>query len=737
MFSLYMKFEKNQKQLEKNRRFKCFFHEIGQNLPFFEKKINYPLAVESCFAYNYERTSHVFLDGGCRMKVKFRCVDCRQKYSFDADPGEEIRFRCRLCGAVQTFVVPEEPAEENPESTPAPAPAPAAPPPVGLKPRSVPPPIGLKPPAVPLSGGEEKREGARAIPALRLPPRPQTVGTPPAETPEEEVPAVPPPETPPPPPPAPLPFPKSGFVPPPPAEPPSPREEDEVSAEPPEPDIPTVQYDVDRSRDFNPHTGEIVRKSIKWTFRAALLVLLLWGGWFVYGRYFDPAGRIAWKKEMPIPTFHLIENRDGKLTFLAGGTVWQVNSADGTAEKRSETPRLNWYQEKGAMWPVGKSAALFGRENQLARFDFSGKLVWEKSFEADITDVSVGDRAVLVRTVKSQLRSNPRNQFDFEYIRTRRLINLADGAVLQEHTGKQEELFLQEFLLGAQLFRIEPAGKAGEEKGIRMIVADPLSSKEAWRLTTADRFTWGPVLSGELLLFKLRETLHALRASDGAKRWSLKKIGDFCGFVPGREGQEGYFSDAESLCRVDLAAGREVWRKPLAGRVLTGITADRVYLEGATEEVEKPVEEKERKLPNAYEKLAKEDVVIRQILQTPRRPSVRIKRTLACLDAANGEELWLKPEIQGELIADGTRALIYWDSASSGVLSMVNQSNVGYTMLEQLSLSSGGRRYLRKDEIAVAEPKIICGDKLLAAYYDRASGPESPKIGLAAFLLKE
>ena len=49
------------------------------------------------------------------MKVKFRCVDCRQKYSFDADPGEEIRFRCRLCGAVQTFVVPEEPAEENPE----------------------------------------------------------------------------------------------------------------------------------------------------------------------------------------------------------------------------------------------------------------------------------------------------------------------------------------------------------------------------------------------------------------------------------------------------------------------------------------------------------------------------------------------------------------------------------------------------------------------------------------------
>ena len=64
MFSLYMKFDKNQKQLEKNRRFKSFFHEIGQNLPFFEKKINYPLAVESCFAYNYERTSHVFLDEG-------------------------------------------------------------------------------------------------------------------------------------------------------------------------------------------------------------------------------------------------------------------------------------------------------------------------------------------------------------------------------------------------------------------------------------------------------------------------------------------------------------------------------------------------------------------------------------------------------------------------------------------------------------------------------------------------
>ena len=449
----------------------------------------------------------------------------------------------------------------------------------------------------------------------------------------------------------------------------------------PEPAIPTVKYDFDRSRDFNPHTGEIVRKSIKWTFRAVLLLLLLWGGWFVYGRYFDPAGRIAWKKEIPLATFHLIENRDGKLTFLAGGTVWEVNSADGTAVKRSETPQLNWYQEKGSMWPVGKSAALFGRENKLARFDFSGKLTWEKTFEAEISDLSVGDRAVLVVTVKSQLRPNPRNQFDYEYIRTRRLLNLADGAVLQEKTAKPEELFFQEFLLGTRLFRIEPAGKAGEEKGIRMTAMDPLSGKEAWRLTTADRFTWGPVQAGELLLFKLRETLHALRASDGAKRWSMKKIGDFCGFVPGREWKEGYFSDAESLCRVDLVAGREVWRKPLAGRALTGITADRVYLEGATEEVEEPAGEKERKLPNAYEKLAKEDVVIRQILQAPRRPSVRVKRTLACLDAASGEELWRKPEIQGELIADNDRALIYWDSASSGMLSMVNQSNVGYTML--------------------------------------------------------
>ena len=657
--------------------------------------------------------------GGCRMKVKFRCTDCRQKYSFNAEPGEEIHFRCRQCGAVQTVIVPEAP--EEPETAPLPPSEPAV----------LPPPSGPQGPQAVRPGG--------AVPTLRLPPRsrpPEPTAVPEPVVPEPT--AVPEPELPfpksgfvPPPPP----FPKSGFVPPPPTvRPPDPEEEE---PEMPEPAIPTVKYDFDRSRDFNPHTGEIVRKSIKWTFRAVLLLLLLWGGWFVYGRYFDPVGRIAWKKEIPLATFHLIENRDGKLTFLAGGTVWEVNSADGTAVKRSETPQLNWYQEKGSMWPVGKSAALFGRENKLARFDFSGKLTWEKTFEAEISDLSVGDRAVLVVTVKSQLRPNPRNQFDYEYIRTRRLLNLADGAVLQEKTAKPEELFFQEFLLGTRLFRIEPAGKAGEEKGIRMTAMDPLSGKEAWRLTTADRFTWGPVQAGELLLFKLRETLHALRASDGAKRWSMKKIGDFCGFVPGREWKEGYFSDAESLCRVDFVAGREVWRKPLAGRALTGITADRVYLEGATEEVEEPAGEKERKLPNAYEKLAKEDVVIRQILQAPRRPSVRVKRTLACLDAASGEELWRKPEIQGELVADNDRALIYWDSASSGMLSMVNQSNVGYTMLEQLSLSSGSRRYLRKDEIAVSEPRILCGDKLLASYYDRASGPDSPKIGIVAFLLKD
>lgn len=505
----------------------------------------------------------------------------------------------------------------------------------------------------------------------------------------------------------------------------------------PEPDIPTVKYDVDRSRDFNPRTGEIVRKSIKWTFRAVLLLLLLWGGWFVYGRYFDPAGRIAWKKEMPLPTFHLIENRDGKLTFLAGGTVWELNSADGTAEKRSETPQLDWYQEKGSLWPVGKEAALFGRENKLARFDFSGRLTWEKTFEANISDLSVGDRQVLVRTVKSQLRPNPRNQFDYEYIQTRRLLNLADGAVLQEKVLEAEDPFLQEMLLGTRLLRFESAGQKEEDKGIRMVVADPLSGREAWRLTTADRFTWGPLQVGELLLFKLRETLHAVNFADGARKWNRKQIGEFCGFVPGGEQKEAYFTSGDSLCRIDLAAGREVWRLPLAGRMLTGITADRIYLEGTTEETVEPAPEKERKLPNAYEKLAKEDVVIRQMLQTPRRPSVEVKRTLSCHDAATGEELWRKPEIQGELIADGTRALIYWDSASSGALSIVNRSNVGYTLLEQLSASSGGRRYLRKDEIAVSGPRIICGDMLLAPYYDRASGPESPKVGIAAFLLKE
>ena len=669
--------------------------------------------------------------GEDRMKVKFRCVDCHQKYSFDADPGEEIRFRCRQCGAVQTFVVPEE--QEVPAAIP--VPPPQAEPALTLKPAGA-------------ESAPKPQGNGNSIPSLRLPPRLKAVGNPPpAEAePVPAEPAAPPPPAAPsfpksgfvPPPPAAPSFPKSGFVPPPPAAPPPDGEETEVEEdEVPEPDIPTVKYDVDRSRDFNPRTGEIVRKSIKWTFRAALLILLLWGGWFIYGRYFDPAGRIAWKKEMPLPSFHLIENRDGKLTFLAGGTVWVVNSADGSAEKRSETPQLEWYQEKGSMWPVRKEAALFGRENKLVRFDFSGKLVWEKSFEAGITDVSVGDRQVLVRTVKSQLRPNPRNQFDYEYIRTRRLLNLSDGAVLQEKVLKAEDPFLQEMLLGTRLLRFEFAGKEGEGNGIRMIVADPLSGREAWRLTTADRFTWGPLQVGELLLFKLRETLHAVNFADGARKWNRKMTGDFCGFVPGGEQKEGYFLSGDSLCRIDLAAGREVWRAPLAGRVLTGITPDRVYLEGSVEVETAPAEEKERKLPNAYEKLAKEDVVIRQMLQAPRRPSVEVKRTLACLDAATGEELWRKPEIQGELIADGTRALIYWDSSSSGALSIVNRSNVGYTLLEQLSDSSGRRRYLRKDEIAVSEPRIICGNMLLTPYYDRASGPDSPKVGLAAFLLKD
>ena len=61
------------------------------------------------------------------MKVNFRCTDCRQKYSFNAEPGEEIHFRCRQCGAVQTVIVPEAP--EEPETAPLPPSEPAVLPP--------------------------------------------------------------------------------------------------------------------------------------------------------------------------------------------------------------------------------------------------------------------------------------------------------------------------------------------------------------------------------------------------------------------------------------------------------------------------------------------------------------------------------------------------------------------------------------------------------------------------------
>ena len=118
--------------------------------------------------------------GEDRMKVKFRCVDCHQKYSFDADPGEEIRFRCRQCGAVQTFVVPEE--QEVPAAIP--VPPPQAEPALTLKPVATPVPPPQAEPALTLkpAGAESapKPQGnGNSIPSLRLPPRLKAVGNPP------------------------------------------------------------------------------------------------------------------------------------------------------------------------------------------------------------------------------------------------------------------------------------------------------------------------------------------------------------------------------------------------------------------------------------------------------------------------------------------------------------------------------------------------------------------------------
>ncbi len=502
----------------------------------------------------------------------------------------------------------------------------------------------------------------------------------------------------------------------------------------PKPSRSLAFYDVDDDRKkINLEVAAKVLRGVKWGFRGALLLLLAWAGYWAWGYWFDPAGRLAWQQKMPMGELHIIDSSEGKLTFLNGECVYRITAEDGNVEKLSETPALRKYAT-GVKFPLGKSGMLFGHENSLLKFEFPGTEKWEHEFDDGIVRIQPGRDAVLVVTAKQEEKPGARNPFDVTTTFKRFVLAMDDGRILQEKTFPKDQYPPDEQAVGAYLLRFEEEKSDGDSQMRKMVVADFASGRELWHLTTPGNFTWGPAAIGDQLIFQLKKTLHSLNLADGGKRWNLKVDGEFVGTPQGDEPDHAFFSDGRELALIDLAAGHEKWRVPLPeGAQFADATAERVYLQGVTEETID--NEEEVKLPDAYEKLAREEVLVREMLKRPKRNVIE-KRYLVCLDAATGKELWTQPEVRGELVIGGSRAVILWDTANRGALAVLNTRNLGDTVIEQLSARSGKYYFKRSDPIGLSGPMIICGDALVAPYYLRGGSSREPS-GFAGFLLKE
>jgi outer membrane protein assembly factor BamB len=637
------------------------------------------------------------------MKVRIQCVGCGEKFKFFVEPEMKYDFVCPHCNADQSFETPasvngqtaevfseEASAEESSHQSFVPAPSPVPEPPAEAAP-DVPAPkkpsIGLKAP---------------------VPPPAAVQGSGPSGPGEE-------------------------FVPPP-------------------------KKEVRLKKDGKDKIGT----GLKWSFRLILLGIVVWIGWAVWKNFLDPGGKVAWKKDLQIKSFHLLGNENGKIRFLNGDTVMSLDAESGDVSVLATLPEHANYPlmmaecgNNRAVFVSAKQEKYLGMspEKALAVMDFSGKKWWNRDFTGVISEVACGDEVMLVQTVEAVFKEM-RNEFAvYDHIYRTKALRISDGAELWKQGPKTNENTFYGTLAGGKMmlnqsYEADAPKKKDDkksddddddaERGGTMIltVSELATGKVAWRLKTRDRIDWGPFIHGNSLIFRQKDKLTALNFNDGSKLWELAVKGEPNGGRDERirKSDVVYFSSDNGITAVDLNAGRELWSNQYGVAPHISTISDKYIFLAST--AKKVVEEDKEanKLPPAYEKLKKEEPDLFGNALGSDGPSVKYERNFICIDAATGKRLWEMQKIYGQIVADGDRIVLFWDSADTTMIGGMNRS--GKTVVRQYSAGSGKKLFDRNDDAALSGPHLICGKKLVSLTHDRLSGPGASASGLVAFNLK-
>ena len=508
-------------------------------------------------------------------------------------------------------------------------------------------------------------------------------------------------------------------------------------------------YEKQMKSEMNQHAmAEIFTKIVKWGFKLALLAGVVALIWWIYIEFLDPGGKLAWKWEKSLSVSNLcyLKYDDKVFNFIAGDKLRTLDTQTGKLITEKVDKR---YEECLRLIKKTDDRYIFQSEQCIQVLDGKGDIVWRKEFKDPLSIVQCSDNAIILQTtlyIKAQKYRDPPT-----IVRNMYALNAKDGKEYWSRKLEKDEYY-SSITVGKEYYAYISGGgyylAAKKEKPeVSLRVHTIKDNKAKWKIKLNDAYAINPTILNGKIFFKMNDKLRVLSISEAKELWSLPVKGFGTGWGSEFELHDGllFFTSQDTLTTVDFEQGKILWaeKAPADSSLSFTYAGGRLYFRGTKKIPIETGEATKRKLPKAYEEVAKDSPMIQQMLNRD-PPKFKYETIITSIDARTGKKLWVTGKIFGQLIAEGQQVVMVRDTAQTTMFSAIN-SRHGDTVVEQFNYETGKRLFQRSDPIAVTGPYVIIGDKLVCMIFERGatmsrSNMMSGKVnylGVAAFNLKK
>lgn len=501
--------------------------------------------------------------------------------------------------------------------------------------------------------------------------------------------------------------------------------------------------DTEARQEFqkNLQSSEKIAKIIKTVFMACAAIVLIWLVWWVYVEFLDPAGSMAWQWKIAPPTSDLIligHNQDSALVKRDTKAVFidLLNGKEISSEENEILGRCKEFVQR-----TEDGGVILRNDKSIAMLNKDGKLAWSKKFDNMISTIVVaeGDAVLVVNKPETDIYTKAKAE---DITAELTVLELKNGARRWKKEYSDFK-YLYDIVAGSGKF-VQALSTFDNKKYESYLEVSDLKSGDAlWRIKSEKTSGSSLIIVGNILMFKLQNTLSAVDLKTAKKLWNVPMKGWAWKKNIRQEGDNILIDNGETMTLVNSKDGKKIWEKPIPDYLDSSTNADGkiysvvlVYEESKEEEVVEDV-----KLPPAFDQLKDFDTLSGG---KPVAIKSRGKNTgfLVCRDMATGNELWKVENVRGTCVAGNGKLVVVNDTSQNSMLNMTNDG-LGSIIIRQFNPQNGKELFHRRNSAGLSAPYFIVNDKLVGVEYERIRtgiggmmGQAKQYYGLTAFLLK-